>query len=464
MFKVPFSKKEYRAVFSLALPIILANTIDTIMMLVDRVFLAHYASGNSEVVLGGSMGGGVLNWLLQAPLTGLLLYTNPMISQNFGRKKLPLCAGISVQGLYWCVLYYPGMLLLAQFLPSLLLWVGHAPELVEQEWNYGWLLLCGSIFTLLRIPLSNFFIGTNRTGLVLKVTLFGLLLNIPLDYWFIFHTKFFDTDLPGDGIQGAALATITAQGLVFLLLFICFLRQKWPYRLKRAWRINRVIHIELLRFGLPGAAENFLTTLCFNGFLLMFYSISPLAAAAGAITFSWELCNFIVMTGIGTAAATLMGQCLGAGNLTQARRYMRLILYMGLLYSGFISLWFALAPGLLAHLFITEQVADPEGLLQLSRQMLQLSALYLFADAAGEILRGGLNGAADTFAVMVVSVTVRLGLLIAGALGLYLWKLSALQMWELFIIFVFLINGGFALRYFSGRWTRRWTLKPKGES
>ncbi|MEM9424254.1 MAG: MATE family efflux transporter, partial [Spirochaetota bacterium] len=177
---------DYKKIILLAYPVILSNAIDTIMMMVDRLFLARVGN-TAEVTLGGAMGGGVIAWLMQAPILGLLQYTNAMASQNFGRGHLPRCAQVTSQSMYWALLYYPLLLGLSQFIPMIFAAIGHDPDLAAAEWSYSRILLIGSIFALLRIPLNSFFIASNRSNLVMKISFLGLLLNIPLNYWFIFN-------------------------------------------------------------------------------------------------------------------------------------------------------------------------------------------------------------------------------------------------------------------------------------
>ncbi len=456
---------DYRSILRLAWPVVLSNAMDTFMMMVDRLFLSRLENAaGSEVVLGGAIGGAVIAWLVEAPLLGMLLYTNAMASQSFGRGERERCAQVCVQAMYWVLLYYPLLLALSGLVPGLLLGVGHAPALAEQEWNYARVLIIGTIFPLLRLPLNSFFIASNRSGLVMKVSFIGLALNIPLDYWFIFDLSFLGlrpTDLGlNPGIAGAAAATVAAQILTWLLLFLIFLRQSRVWRIARAWRWRGKIHRELLRFGLPASVEGFLTSLLFNMFLMLFNSISPLVAAAATITFSWDLCNFIVLLGIGTATTTLVGQSLGAGDIARARRYTRLILSGALAFSGFVSLWFIFAPDLLSRAFVTNAAAQQQELLCLSRQMLRLATFYLLSDALGVVMRGALNSAGDTVAVMLISMSMQL-LLIAGVIVmLKVWKLGAIEIWAFFVAYVLLVNLAFAWRYATGRWTRRWEQRP----
>ncbi|MEM9424980.1 MAG: MATE family efflux transporter, partial [Spirochaetota bacterium] len=160
--------------------------------------------------------------------------------------------------------------------------------------------------------------------------------------------------------------------------------------------------------------------------------------------------------GIGTATTTLVGQSLGAGKLAQARHYTRLILGVALGFSGFISLWFVFAPDLLIEVFITDAMLDPEGLRMISRKMLRLTAFYLMADALGAVIRGALNGAGDTFAVMCISSSMHILLLIGSVVLLKVLGLGAIAIWMFFVLFILFFTCAFVFRYLQGHWTRRW--------
>ncbi|WGK68304.1 MATE family efflux transporter [Candidatus Haliotispira prima] len=470
---------SYKKIFRLAYPVVLVNAVDTVMMMVDRLFLSRFGEGaEGGILLGGSMGGAVITLLAQAPVMGLLLYTNAIASQNFGRKDLPRCAQVVTQAMYWAILYYPLMLFFSRFVPAALEWMKHDPALAGAEWQYSRVLIGGAVFALLRLPLNSFFIASNRSGLVMKVSFIGMALNIPLDYWFIFDVPLLPGLFegfglgarglrPGDlglptGIAGAAAATVVAQFLTFSLLMLLFLRQKREYRIREAWRFRPNIHREMLRFGLPASLEGFLTVFSFNAFLMLLYSISPLVAAAGTITFSWDLCNFTLLMGIGTATTTLVGRSLGAGDVAMARHFTKLILGAALAFSGFISLWFIFAPDLLSRAFIPEGTANQEALLDMSRTMLRLATFYLLADALGMVMRGALTGAGDTFAVMLIAVSMHFLLLAGTLIMLKVLGLGAIPIWTFFVVFVLVCNGAFVLRYATGHWAKHWAREsPK---
>ena len=461
---------DYRKIVLLAFPVVFSNAVDTVMMMLDRLFLARVVvDGGSEVLLGGAMGGAVISWLVQAPLVGLLLYTNALASQNFGRGNLPRCTQVSAQAMYWALALYPFMLFLAGFTPDILIWMGHDPVMADAEWTYSRILIYGGLFSQLRIPLNSFFIASNRSSLVMRVSFIGLMFNIPMDYWLIFDVPFsLNMGAWGNwnlqpsalglstGIAGAAVATLAAQSLTFCLLFVLFLRQRREYRVAESWYLRLDIHSELLRFGLPASLEGSLVSFSFNIFLMLFNAISPLVAAAGTITFSWDLCNFIVLMGIGTATTTLVGQSLGEGNILRAKRYTCLILLGALSFSGFISLWFIFAPDLLSRVFVSEAALEREALLAMSHKMLRLATFYLLADAVGVVMRGALNGAGDTFAVMLISASWHLLLLVGAVVVLRVLHLGAIEVWTFFVVYVLFMNATFALRYLSGRWSRRW--------
>ena len=454
---------DYKKIALLACPVMLSNATDTLMMMVDRLFLSRFGT-EAEVLLGGSMSGGMIAWLILSPMIGLLSYTNAMASQNFGRGKLPRCTQIISHAMYLALLYYPLALLISSFIPAVLIWAKHDPALIEAEQTYSYIIIYGSIFSLLRIPLNSFFIATNRSGLVMKISFIGLLFNIPLNYWFIFDQplQWGNGSLRpgllgiGNGIAGAASATVASQILTFMLLLLLFFKQKREYQIAQSWHLRPSIYQELLRYGLPASLEVFTNLLSFNTFLIMFYSISPLIAAAGTIIFSWDSLNFIILMGVNMATTTLVGQNLGANNPAKAQYYTRLILIAALLFSGVMALFFLLVPDLLSKVFIAEGIQEKQALLDISRSFLRLAAIYSLADALGMVMHGALNGAGDTFATMSIYVSMNLILIIGAIVLLKVLHLGAMGLWLFFIIHVLISNTVLACRYASGRWKQRW--------
>lgn len=452
-------RSDLKQIFLLAYPIILTSAVDTVMMMVDRLFLARVTGISSELSLGAAMGGAAIAMIFQSPLFGFLQYTNAMSSQSFGRRDYQRCSSITVQGFYWVLLYYPFLLLIVRFIPHVLRFMQHDPRLAALEYEYARILIAGQLITLARLPLNSFFIATNRSYIVMIASLAGLLANVPLDYIFIFG----GLRVPALGLQGAAIATVISQTLVFFILFICFLMQKYQYRIRKAWRISPSVHLELLRFATPAAFDSTINSLCFNLFLMLFYSLGPMVAAAGTITFSWDLVNFIILLGFGTATTTLVGQSLGAGNLERARHLRRMVLTLALSYSSFISFWFIFTPDLLINVFISESTQNPEALRVLSRQMMRLSALYLLTDALSTVYRGALVGAGDTFVIMLIAIFWHLILAIGTWVLVRILDQPPILVWAGFVVFVLFLGISWVLRYYLGTWQKRWANSARQE-
>ncbi|HSW36241.1 MAG TPA: MATE family efflux transporter, partial [Candidatus Limnocylindrales bacterium] len=244
------------------------------------------------------------------------------------------------------------------------------------------------------------------------------------DYLLIFgHFGF-----PALGVRGAALATGSAQ-LIALVLSLCYLffqRSNLPVSLKSLFPLDLVVIRKLLRLSIPAGAEE----LTNSGSRIITTSwitvLGPVAFAANAAAIAAESFSFMPGHAFAIAAATLVGQRLGAGLFSQARAtgYWAAAIGTGLMSS--FGLVFFFFPYLVMSLF---DPPDPE-VLRLGILCLQIGALQQPFIALTMIFSGALRGTGDTkgpFRVGLFSnLFVRLPLFYVV---IFVWQLEVYNVW-----------------------------------
>ena len=162
----------------------------------------------------------------------------------------------------------------------------------------------GSIFILLRNTLVGFFLGIGKTRIVMFSNITGMVVNILLNYIFIFGKLGF----PALGIQGAALGTIGGSTTITLILAIAYLSRRYNnfFNTRKLNIFDKKLMKKLLRFGLPAGIELFLNVFAFTVFVQLMHSYSEDIAAAVTITFNWDIVAFIPMMGLSFATTALV--------------------------------------------------------------------------------------------------------------------------------------------------------------
>jgi len=436
--------KELSQIFRIALPIILSNGSLTVMHVTDRWFLSKVG----EVELAASMSGGLTSHVLVSFFIGLVGYASALVAQYYGANQLQNCTRSIVQAFYIAVVSYPLLLLFIPLIKYIYIWSNQEEELSRLSSLYARMMLIGSFFFLMRTAVSSFFIGLGKTGIILIAHAVGTLLNIPLNNVLIFG-KLGLTPL---GIRGAALATIFASCISFIILIFYFLREisQSEFKIRRFLKIDRPIIRKLFVFGLPAGIEPFLNWFAFNVFLQMVHSYGVDTASAATIAFTWDSVVFLPFVALGMTARTMVGQKLGAKDKDNAQRMTYLIMGISFLYGLVMILVFNFFTSFLSSIFASGfQASNSQNI---SNIFIRLISLYTIANSCKLILGNSLHVAGDTVWVMWVSITIHWGMAISVVL---LVKIFNVNQYVAFSTLIVMNNLDFITRlyrYRSGKW------------
>ena len=227
-------------------------------------------------------------------------------------------------------------------------------------------------------------------------------MNIALDPFLIYGLGPF----PKLGVAGAAIASVLSQSVAAVIVVRAMFHERAQLRVTwHDWRPNLKLSWRILKIGLPGSGQ--LLTRSVMGVVLMIVVAKCGTAAVAAYGTGLRFHMIVLMPAfaLGGAAATLVGQNLGAGKPERARAAAWLATGLDLLFmlvAIFIMMTFA---GPLMRMFN----GDPE-VVQIGVSYLRIvSPFYVFA-ALGIVLGRGLNGAGDTLAPMVATILALWGL------------------------------------------------------
>ena len=170
--------------------------------------------------------------------------------------------------------------------------------------------MVGAFPVVLMATLATFFAGRGQTRVVLVVHVLSTLVDIVLNYLWIFgHGGF-----PRAGVAGAAWSTVVSQALGALIFIVLILRpaHRRAYATLSGWRFDRALFVRLLRFGLPSGLQYSLEILAFAIFMMIVGRIGTAPLAASGIAFNLNMIVFMPMLGLGVAVSALVGRYLGA--------------------------------------------------------------------------------------------------------------------------------------------------------
>ncbi len=339
-----------RELLAIALPMVVSQACDTIMMFTDRLFLSRL--GPEE--MNASMAGGLMCFVMMTFFLGLTGYSTALVAQYLGSGRKDRCATATTQAMLIALTAYPLILLARPLVHFAFAKTGISPGQLTPQIEYFDVVIYATVIGLLRNCMSSFFSGIGRTRIVMISAVTAMLVNVGMNYILIFGKLGF----PALGIRGAAYATIIGGcvGLGVLLTTYLSGRTRRTFRVWHSLRFDREAMGKLLRFGYPAGIEMFLNLMAFNAMIIAFHAHSPATATAVTVMFNWDMVSFVPLIGIQIGVMSLVGRYMGAGNPDLAHRSAISGLKCGWLYSVFILMLFVFLPKHLVDVFRPEQV------------------------------------------------------------------------------------------------------------
>jgi MATE family, multidrug efflux pump len=436
-----------------AWPLVLSSGSLSLMSVVDRVMLTGYSPDALAAVTPASM----LHWTVACVPMGTILYANTFIAQFDGAGQKNRIATTLWQAI-WLAIVCGG--LLALFIPyshAALSLTGHAPAVVLAESRYFNMLCGGAVPLLVSTALSCFFSGRRRTRTVLWVNLFGVLVNLVLDYLLIFgHMGF-----PEMGIRGAALATVIARTCEIPIYLVLILRhfRKSAVSFWTAWRPDRAMLEKYLRYGFPSGLHFFADIFAFTCFLLIVGNFSRDALATTNLAFSVNSVIFVPLLGFGTAVQTVVGHHMGAGLIKEVRQTTWNAVRLSVFWTGVAGVLLVLFPETVLKPFYFFASERPGAAAFLNERMsevtilLRFVALYSVFDALTVVFSSALRGAGDTVFPMIVILLSGWIVMVIPAFLLMKSSFGSINLlWATCAAHIAISGTSMLLRFLNGRW------------
>ena len=427
-----------------SLPLIISYGSTATMYVVDRIFL----SWDSVDSMAAALPAGVLHYNLAILAIGTVAYGNAFIGQYEGAGQHGRVGPVVWQGIYISCFAALLVLLCVPFAPQIFSWFGHDSQVQALELRFFKILCFGTLPLLLDTAFSCFFSGRGQTTVIMVVNTLGMMINIGLDYLLIFGNAGF----PRMGIDGAALATVTAFTSISLMYVatIVWMYGRGPYRLWAGRSFDRELFMRLLRFGLPSGLQQFLDIACWNVFVQVVGRLGTQELSATGLVFNLNALVFIPLLGLGTAVTALTGHRIGEGRPQLAVRTTWLAFGLASVYVGAFAVVYLFAPELILRPY---GLADHEALRATVVHLLRFVAVYSLFDAMFVVFNSAIRGAGDTRFALVFSFSMGLLLLVLPT-----WIITSsgaenfIDVWYAVTTYITVLGLGFMARFLQGRW------------
>jgi putative MATE family efflux protein len=281
---------------------------------------------------------------------------------------------------------------------GLLRLMGASDDIVRTGSGFTRIMLGGNATVLLLFLLNAVFRGAGDAAVAMRVLVFGNLLNILLGPCFIFGLGPF----PEMGVAGAAVATNLGRGSAVVYQIVLLARGRGRVRVGlRHLRLDFDTMKSVLRLSGLGTFQILVGTASYVG-LVRIISVFGSAALAG-YTIGIRIIIFALLPafGLSNAAATMVGQNLGAGRPDRAERAVWAAARYNMIFLGTVGLVFLVAAPFITGLFTTDPLVQPMAI-----ACLRTVSLGFVFYACGMVLTQSFNGAGDTWTPTVINLFI----------------------------------------------------------
>jgi MATE family multidrug resistance protein len=435
-----------RELLILALPLIISNSFWTIQLTIDRVMLSRL---NAELV-GAAIATVGFFWTPFALFQQTVSYATTFVAQYHGAGR-PLRIGATIwQSLYLSLVMGIGFLIMWPLAGSLVGISGHESRLQEHETTYLRCLSFAALPMLIISATSAFFAGRGDTWPVVWINAVGTVVNIILDYaWIYGHWGFAEM-----GIAGAGWATVTGSWASAILgLGLIWRRQfRMAFATLSAWRPERELLRRLLYFGVPSGLQWMLDGLAFTVFILVIGNIGSIELAATSIVLTINMTALVPMLGLAQAAAVLVGQRLGMNRPDVAGMSAVRAVGWCLVYTGIAGVLFVTTPEPFIELFRDNDAERWSHVAPLIPVLLGFVAIYCTFDGTNLVLSSALRGAGDTRFVSLATLALAWGVMVVPTLVARRYGLGLKWTWIFATGYLIILTAVLVWRYRQGKW------------
>ncbi len=445
-----------RELWAVALPLVVSWASWTVMNFTDRMFLLWY----DQAAVAAALPSGMVFWTLICFPLGVVGYATTFVAQYEGAERRERVGPVVGQAVWTAVFATPLLMATIPLAPGFFALAGHEPHLAALESLYFQVAMAGAGGMLISGAQAAYFTGRGKTRVVMVVDSGASLLNIVLDYLWIFGRLGF----PEMGLEGAAWATVVSQWAKVLgyaaIMQIGADRRR--YNLAAARRFDLRLLGRLWYYGVPSGLQWVLESSGFTAFLLMVGWLGEQATAATTLAFGVNMVAFIPPIGLAIAVTTLVGQQLGGGRPDLAARATWTGFWMAFGYTAFLGVLYVGLPDL--FLIGYASGADPREFAALRTTVVVLLwfvAAYCVFDAANLIFSSALRGAGDTQFILIVGALMCPLPALFTWLGIAYWGGGLIWSWSVITVWICALGLIYFLRFLQGRWRTMRVIEPE---
>lgn len=379
-----------RSILKIAFPTIVDTFAQTLLAAFDMMMVGSLGAWAISSV---GVGSAAFNAIIPA-MMAVGIGTSALLSRAYGAKNIEEGKKTVVQSL---IIVIPLSIFISFlfifFSKEILHFIGNSNDInISEAIKYQNITSLGMVFLGVNFVFSSSYRSISKTNIPMGVNLICLILNVILNYIFIFIIKW--------GVFGAGFATtISRLSVTIIYIYLTFFTEKyWIFLKRNNLKIDGLMIKRIIKVGIPAAVEQLALRFGMLIFEMMVISLGNINYAAHKIAGTAEAFSFNVGFAFSVAATTLVGQQLGKNSPKMAAKNGYACVILCVLIMSSVGFLFFLVPELMISLFTKE--LDVKKLASSALRVVSICQPFL---AASIVFSGALRGAGDTKSVLLVT-------------------------------------------------------------
>jgi len=382
-----------RAIALLAIPMVLELSMESLFVIVNIFWVAGL--GPAAVATVGLTE--AMETIVFGVAMGLCAGATAFVARRIGEKDSEGASAAAGQailiGLFFSVAIGVPAALCAK---TMLAWMSPDAAVVESGYGYTTIMFGGTYSILLIFLINAIFRGAGDAAIAMRVLWISNAVNLVLDPCLIFGWGPF----PEMGVTGSAVATTFGRSVGVCYQFYRLFQPGERLQV-RLWHLrpNPKLMLAMLKVSAPAMLQYLIGTASWLMLSRIVAQFGSVATAGYTIAIRIIIFTILPSWGLGGAAATLMGQNLGAGKPERSERAVWLCGFYNMIFLGLVSLVFIFFSEALIRFFTND-----EAVVAVGKDALRLISYGYLLYAYGLVIVQSFNGAGDTITPTMINV------------------------------------------------------------
>lgn len=410
---------NYRTILSVALPMMGASFVQSIVLLTASAFLSRYST-DAFAAVGNA---GLIYISMHMFVVGISDGAQILISRRIGQERydaLGQLLGSSVLTLSLIVL---SLFSFAQLLlPELIFGYAKHVEIAQAQVDYLSIRSYGLFFAMMMLPVQAYYFAFGKSWVPLVSAIVTAVGNVVLDYSLIFGNFGF----PEMGLRGAALAATISDGLsaLFLVSFFFLSKEHIKYKLFKQFRLMKSTFIEIFKLSFPIVFQGTVSLSTWTIFFIWLEQMGKFELTVSQNIRTVYFLAFVPVWGFAAATKTYISQYVGAKRLGEIKTIQWRIQLLSLIF-----MLIAFHGSFLYPETIISWINPEDEYISKSAETLRYVSLSMFIFAYFSVFFQTINGIGKTHITFLIeAITVGLYTLSAYLL-IKVWRVEIVYVW-----------------------------------